>query len=142
MPQLSSAAVARASHIRALAPAAAPAAPAPSVSPQVAATIAILQRELDALRAELGRSEPALAAAKQSPEVAEQQKLLDALRHAGPKGAWLTDLKEATGLSKNVSITRARALAYREQIWLSLEPNPAVGKLAYYVRAREAVEVA
>lgn len=104
---------------------------------RVAATIAILQRELDALREELQAKPPAKVRA----ETEQQEALLSALR-ATPGGGWLSELASKAGLSKNVAHTRARQLAYQERIWLSLEPNRDVGKAAFYVRDRGDVEVA
>jgi hypothetical protein len=103
----------------------------------VAATIAILQRELDALRESLAAKPPAKVRA----ETQEQEALLSALRSC-KGGCWLSELGLKAGLSKNVAHTRARQLAYQERIWLSLEPNRDVGKAAFYVRQRSEVETA
>ncbi len=100
-----------------------------SLSNPVAATIALLQRELDSLRQQVEDARPPT---KVRAETQQQEAILSALR--GTKGAWLSDLAAATGLSKNVCHTRARALAYKRRVWMSLEPNEKVGKLAFYLR--------
>ena len=125
-----------------------PAQVAPSPEPlrgeaAVAATIAILQRELDALRMAVA-SGVAPAPVKVSRETQEEERLLQVLREGaepGPhegmgQGLWLTDAQTLTEFSKTVTHTRARALAYARRVRLSLEPNPAVGKLAFWLELR------
>ena len=127
---------------RAAAPVAAP--PPLSGGSAMAATVAILQRELAAVQAELARLEatPAPASTKRlSVEQEQLQALRQALATAPAQGCWLRDLEQATGLSKNVVWRRVRQLAYRRECWLSLEPNAQVGKLSYLVRRPECVAV-
>ncbi len=116
--------------------------PALSGSSAMAATVAILQRELAAVQAELARLEAAPASTKRlSIEQEQLQALRQALAAAPDQGCWLRDLEQATGLSKNVVWRRVRQLAYKRECWLSLEPNSQTGKLSYLVRRPECVAV-
>lgn len=113
-----------------------------SFESRTAQTIAILQRELEALRLELGEAPAAAAPTRRlSAEQEQLQALRQALAAAPAQGCWLRDLEQATGLSKNVVWRRVRQLAYKRECWLSLEPNAQVGKLAYRVRRPECVAV-
>jgi uncharacterized membrane protein len=135
---------ARSVSVRARAAAPTPAQPALSGGSTMAATVAILQRELAAVQAELARLEAAPAPAstkRMSLEQEQLQALRQALAAAPAQGCWLKDLEQATGLSKNVVWRRVRQLAYKRDCWLSLEPNAKTGKLSYLVRRPECVAV-
>jgi hypothetical protein len=114
-------------------------APAPRGQEAMAATIAILQRELMALQAELQVLEVAAPQpVKVRLETEQQEAILSALRDAPPSGLWLPELQERTGLSKNVTHTRAQQLAYARRIDYSKEPGPS-GKLTVRLRLPEYV---
>ena len=129
---------ARPSQIRALRPVASPA----SMRGQeaVLATLAVLQREIDRLSAQIdAQPEPEPAPpVKVSRETEQQELLLSFLRQAPASGLWLTELQALSGLSKNITHTRARQLAYDRRLDLSLEPGPN-GKLTFRARRPENV---
>lgn len=123
----------RPSQIRALRPAATPL----RGQEAVLATLAVLQRELDNIQQQLNAQPPA-PPVKVSRETEQQEFLLSFLRQAPAGGLWLTELQALSGLSKNITHTRARQLAYDRRLDLSLEPGPN-GKLTFRARLPENV---
>ena len=125
---------ARPSQIRALRPVAA----APLRGQEaVLATLAVLQRELDNIQQQLNAQPPA-PPVKVSRETEQQELLLSFLRQAPASGLWLTELQALSGLSKNVTHTRAGQLAYARRVDYSKEPGP-TGKLSVRLRLPENV---
>ena len=98
-----------------------------------AAVIATLQRELDALREQIAKTQTIVP-------TTDTDRVYDVVRKA-TRPVTYADIAQATGLTHSVINTIVKKLAYGRKVWLSLEPGKGQ-RLSYTLRRFEDVATA